>query len=274
MVCFSGTVVTDRVLLETLTPTFPLHANVHESEIGLQAARAFRAFRLACADLKAYYYELSGRVSGRNRPEASRLLFPYQDHYTARDGELVEFDYLERLDATKLIFTARNSKGDKLFIKFTRRYSEGAHQYCSGGGIAPDLYAIEKLPGGWVMVVMEFLGDEFILLSSSNVERDVLKVGLKAAVDILHQGNFVHGDIRDSNVMLKVNWDMTKGSGNVKLVDFDWADQVGKAGYPPNVNHEGIQRPVDARDGKPMTKEHDLQMLGYIFPEEMVSAGP
>jgi serine/threonine protein kinase len=267
LICFSGTVVTDRVHLETLTPTFSLHANLHESETGLQVARAFRAFRLALHDLGDYYDELSARVLGQNRPEARRLIFPYQDHYTTDDGKHVKFDYLERLYTTKLIFAATSSKGDKLFIKFTRRYSEDAHRHCSEKGIAPELYAVEKLPGGWMMVVTEFLGDEaYVPPNSSEVETVVLKENLNAAVDILHQKNFVHGDIRDSNMMVKVDWDTTKDAGNVMLLDFDWAGPVGRTEYPPNVNYKDIKRPKDARDGNLITKEHDLEMIGYIFP--------
>jgi hypothetical protein len=242
--------------------------------MGLQAGRAFRAFRLALQELGTYYEELKARVSSQSLPEARRLIFPYRDHYTAGGGEHVKFNYVERLYPTKLVFTATSSKGDKLLIKFTRRYSEDAHRNCSDREIAPRLYAVENLPGGWVMVVMEFLGDEaYVPPNSSDVDTTVLKDNLKAAVDILHQGDFVHGDIRNFNMMVKVDWDTTKAARNVKLLDFDWAGPVGRTEYPPNVNHNGIKRPADAKDGNLITRDHDLEMLSYIFPVKTVSVG-
>ena len=51
------------------------------------------------------------------------------------------------------------------------------------------------------------------------------------------------------------------GMKNVKLFDFDRAGKVETTRYPANVNYVQISRPVDARDGLPIKKERDLDML-------------
>jgi hypothetical protein len=60
-------------------------------------------------------------------------------------------------------------------------------------------------------------------------------------VSLLHQGNFVYGDIRGVNIMVKREWNEGDVTGNVKLIDFDWAGREGSARYPPNVNYEQVE---------------------------------
>jgi tRNA A-37 threonylcarbamoyl transferase component Bud32 len=74
----------------------------------------------------------------------------------------------------------------------------------------------------------------------------------------LHQANFVHGDVRDTNVMVRKN-----GPG-IQLVDFDWAGEIGKVRYPANVNRTDIVRPEGALDGRFILAEHDMFMLNHL----------
>jgi hypothetical protein len=81
------------------------------------------------------------------------------------------------------------------------------------------------------------------------------------AVDVLHQGGFVHGDLLDANTMVARDcWDDEKDPRNVQLVDFDWAGRKGEKEYPSNVNYWEITRPIDARDGMPIKRGYDLEM--------------
>jgi len=61
---------------------------------------------------------------------------------------------------SKLLFDAQDAN-DQVCVKFVRSYSMGAHQWCGEMGFAPQLRGFERLPGGWFMVVMDKLGDEY-----------------------------------------------------------------------------------------------------------------
>ena len=81
-------------------------------------------------------------------------------------------------------------KETPLIVKFACRYSEAAHRYSAEKGIAPALYAVEKLPGGWIMIVMEYLDpDSYSTLRRSG---DDLYARISRALDIFHEGGFVH----------------------------------------------------------------------------------
>ena len=55
LIGFSGTVLTDRFQLESLTNCFPMHTNVHETAMATRLARAFGAFRIAVDKLRDHY---------------------------------------------------------------------------------------------------------------------------------------------------------------------------------------------------------------------------
>ena len=130
------------------------------------------------------------------------------------------------------------------------------------------------------MVVMEYLSEkEYCIRSTievdapSSVEVNTVKsnivkfdiakfeTAIKHAVKLLHDHDYVHGDIRACNIMVRRQWDDSIGMKNVKLFDFDWAGKVETTRYPANVNYVLISRPEDARDGLPIKKEHDHDML-------------
>jgi serine/threonine protein kinase len=254
-------------MLEPLTPMFAFHTNGHDGKASRPLARALGATRRAFKSLTAYYEQLS-TAEKSNRKFFTDTEYPYRTSYTTVDGE-VEFQYLQRLNSKKLLFLCSKVKDStRLCVKFTQQYSKNAHQYCADKKVAPELYAVEELPGGWLMVVMEYLGaDSYkVLAACDEHERARFKAGVEKAVMVLHDGGFVHGDIRSVNTMVAQNWDNEKGEENVKLVDFDWAGNEGETKYPPNVNYVEISRPMDAKDGKDITKDHDLEMLSHMFP--------
>jgi serine/threonine protein kinase len=137
----------------------------------------------------------------------------------------------------------------------------------TANGVAPELYALETLPGGWFMVVMEYLDDEsYQLLLTSSVNRVDLALEVRRVVGVLHAGGFVHGDIRDVNLLVRRKWSDADNPKNVLLVDFDWAGPKEDARYPPNVNHVDMSRPDGARDGELITQEHNQTMVDKMFP--------
>jgi serine/threonine protein kinase len=80
---------------------------------------------------------------------------------------------------------------------------------------------------------------------------------IKAKIISLHQAGFVHGDIRDTNIMVRKD-----GKAGFMLVDFDWAGEIGVVRYPMNVNRgPDLWRPEGALDGELITADDDMQML-------------
>lgn len=152
-----------------------------------------------------------------------RLVFPYQNSFTNRERKQIEFTYVRRFLGDKLMFIAKADELD-ILIKFTRRYSEDAHRFCAEKNVAPKLYAVERLAGGWMMVAMEYLDpDLYKTPSLPPPDPKPLLKKIEQVVQILHG---VHGDVRSPNIM--VNTDASQ----VMLVDFDWAGPGRKSTIP------------------------------------------
>jgi serine/threonine protein kinase len=268
LIGFGGAALTDRVHLETLTPIFPLHTNWHEDEISTLAARAFGAFRLAFQRLQEYYEKLKStkRPANFSAEEMDRVKFPYPSDYTDSAGNNVPFTYDRRSDDDKLIFIAKTTAGVDILIKFTRRYSEAAHRHCADHSVAPKLFAVKQLPGGWIMVVMEYLDEkDYKRLTVSSSDHGRLSKEVRRAIEILHGGNFVHGDIRNVNLMMACEWDERTDARNIRMVDFDWAGPEGEVCYPAHLNTKSVARPEGVTDGSLIKKEHDVAMVDFIF---------
>lgn len=263
MIGFAGAVASPKPQFEPLTHLFDLQSNEHDHEALLPLIRALGALRNAINSLEEEYIKLSEPSARLANP-----FYPFRSYFTSRDNSKVEFEYQERLHRHKLLFRVSTSEQNRnLLLKFTQKYSKGAHEHCASHKIAPELYAIEEMAGGWMMVVMEYLNEEtYTLLCNSRIPEQILRTGVRNAVFFLHRGNFVHGDIRGVNIMVKREWNECDVTGNVKLIDFDWAGQEGSARYPPNVNYEQVERPREARDGLFITKDHDDFMTNHLFP--------
>ena len=80
------------------------------------------------------------------------------------------------------------------------------------------------------------------------------KSDLQELVAEFHNMGFVHGDLRDTNIL-------SGNDGSVKLVDFDWGGRGGAVSYPtPRLNRDLVDgwSSEDLR----ITKEDDLRILG------------
>lgn len=99
------------------------------------------------------------------------------------------------------------------------------------------------------------------LSTMAALDRLPLKEAITSLIEELHNGGYVHGDLRDTNFVA--------GDDNrFMLLDFDWAGPVEEARYPMYVNRTDIHRPEGACDGKKILVKHDLEMLKYLFPEQ------
>lgn len=247
-----------KVQSTVLTATFPLDADWRDDDNWMRLARCLGALKNSFKALTAYYKSLP------NPPTASQddclpLNFPYP-----KKCEDITFRYVDRVDPDRLIFSAKEDAYPRrsFFIKFSKGYSVDAHRSLSEFGHAPKLYASCHLPGGWIMVVMEEMRYPWVVLREVESEaRTQFREAIEKVVELLHTKEYVHGDIRESNIFVCPN-DPSRG---IKFIDFDEAGVDGTALYPRNLNTETVLRPLGALDGEKITKEHDRFMMEKLF---------
>jgi RIO-like serine/threonine protein kinase len=88
------------------------------------------------------------------------------------------------------------------------------------------LEGFEELPGGWNMVVMEMIAEDYCrLMDFPTPYSHYDDIATKLAS--LPQASYVHGDVRNTNIMVKKD-----GSQGFKLVDFEWSGR--RRGPIPN----------------------------------------
>jgi len=79
------------------------------------------------------------------------------------------------------------------------------------------------------MVVMKMIGKDYcrlmVFVPPYSHYDDII-----GKLTSLHQENYVHGDVRNMNIMVKKD-----GSQGFKLVDFDWSGRIGDVRYLMNV---------------------------------------
>jgi hypothetical protein len=147
-------------------------------------------------------------------------------------------------------------------VKFVRSYSRDLHEHCASLALAPPLLGFEKLAGDWFMVVMEYMND-YVALSTLEDRVSISKQLPQMVTDLVasfHAQNFVHGDIRDSDLLV-----LMKGKLEMKLIDFDWGGKDGEVRYPVLINNHTVHRPPNVVGGQLITREHDLLMVENIF---------
>ncbi|KAJ8516836.1 hypothetical protein ONZ45_g5898 [Pleurotus djamor] len=154
--------------------------------------------------------------------------------------------------------TSPTEPGRECIVKFTTRYNADAHRLMYGAGIAPELIYCQYEPDvDRRCVITEYVYHDLGKLPTVEaIEK--LKAGLK----LLHDNDYVFGDLRDANII--VNSD-----GNVFLIDFDWCDKVGKAFYPHDLNTNGVTYAAGVEGGHAITRAHDEEMLNlYVASVE------
>ena len=256
---FSAAVWSTRPNVQVLSTALPLFWHHTDTRMRAMAARHFGALKNALGSLKQCYSE---GLSSTTTPIGPRLEFPYPLSYTCSSSTR-HFTYISQMDNSKLLFAAvETASRETICIKFVRHYSKEAHAFCASRGFAPILKGFEKLPGGWWMIVMEMIGEDYCRLSDFPPPyphyQDIIE-----KVTSLHQANYVHGDVRGANILVAKD-----GAPGFKLVDFDWSGKIGEAQYPMNV-YRGLRlwRPAGVEDGELIKADHDIEMLSTLFSE-------
>jgi len=126
------------------------------------------------------------------------------------------FKYLSSMKGRNLFFGNIDDDGAAICVKFVTRYCEQAHRFLAKRELAPRLHVVERLPGGQYMVVMDDVSNDYIslfnfiqdnpdLLSKDNEGTCNLFLQMvRVCVIQLHQEGLVHGDVRNTNIMVKV----------------------------------------------------------------------
>jgi hypothetical protein len=159
-------------------------------------------------------------------------------------------------------------------IKFVPCYCKEAHEFFAAKGFAPRLHTVERLPRGMYMVVMDDVSEEYVrlstliqdnpeLLSEEHLEsRNLLSSNLGLCLRQFHEAGFVHGDFRDTNIMVKTGG---FSDGDFLVIDYDWSGKMSQARYPLDVNTKTVWRPEGAVSGAIVEAEHDRGMLESIW---------
>ncbi|KAI5995839.1 hypothetical protein F5J12DRAFT_855433 [Pisolithus orientalis] len=261
-IVFAGAVWNLRPIVQVLSTPLALHYHSTDTDSQINAARHMAAFRNAVRSLGEYY---EGPQPG---PATTPMLFPYRTYFTSLDGSEKKkiFRYKQQgKDERKLIFfgalIGESGSEVPICIKFVRRYSREAHEHCAKLGFAPTLRGCETIPGGWFMVVMDDLQGYDTLDDVPNLPESVFSE-IESKLATLHAAGFAHGDIRDTNIMVK-----REDRTTFMIIDFDWAGKINVVKYPPYVNFVDIKRPGSARDGMPILKADDEWMLKQIISQ-------
>ena len=132
----------------------------------------------------------------------------------------------------------------QVLVKFVpRSYSQDVHKHMADIGLAPKLYGYAEVEGAPIAYVMKYLDPcawetlhQFLKSNAAAVDRTQLQEALDSIIEKLEPKNYVHGDLRSNNIMIRT--DVMDKSVELKVVDFDWAGEAGQVCYPEEWNRE------------------------------------
>ncbi|CAG8737369.1 17064_t:CDS:2 [Funneliformis caledonium] len=223
----------NKIVADPLVGPLPLMFLQYDREQMTQIARMFTALKSAHNTLYKYYDE--------NLETGPQSLWPYC-HSFYYQTKKVEFEYIQQLESTKLLFIVKTKQSNdnidlpqRLLVKFTETYGVSVHQFCAAHGFAPKFFGCQQLSQRWKIIVMEYLDDYVNLYNvvSAKVDWGIVTKKITEIVKQIYDAGYVHGDLRKVNILYREGKDR---SVNLALVDFNWADQIGKAVYPPFLN--------------------------------------
>ena len=284
----SGAVFADRFVSQRFTDYIylgPLPGGGAESPLShriRRVAQIFHVLKECTDDLGDYYKSLEFQLTPTSEskhmqshgssytiptplhPISQQVPPPHFQTYTT-GSEKYKITYTKRLARdfpSKAVFKGTiEREGDEsktmhdVVIKFTNAYCKEAHELLAKISRAPNLWFCDRVEDvGMYVVVMDYVGGgqvEDLLTDAAHIEQ------LRTAVDALHKGGYVHGDLRGPNLLI--------AEDGLKLVDFDWCGKQGEARYPADINigakikwHDDVHR-----EGL-ITEEHDTYMLGLL----------
>ncbi|KAG8959405.1 hypothetical protein FRC03_008030 [Tulasnella sp. 419] len=260
--CVLGAVFLDKIIVQPLTEYICLSPYPEEKQ-SYYIAQVFTALSEGISALNKFYRSLPSDSGTTLR---QRRFDPYIRSYICNVTKQEQtFEYLGRLvgnqsNSTKAIFKAETDEPDKrlIVVKFVERYNVAAHLLLAKNGLAPKLLYPPsddqmRRVGTRSMIVMEYVDGQNAALEYGyrQLPESILKE-IKRALDILHGENWVFGDLRPPNIMIR--------NGQPLLVDFDWCAREGEGTYPINLNHLTVKWAKGVAGCGLMQKEHDIDM--------------
>ncbi|KAF8325329.1 uncharacterized protein EI90DRAFT_3237184 [Cantharellus anzutake] len=174
---FSGSILTIHPHLEVLAPKLLLFYHASNVDMRMQAAHFFGATKNAILALNSHYESEPPHITSN-----PILTFLYPTNFDSLRGTTkYAFEYSSQLDEKRLLFSG--TVGDEKI--FTHRYSKDAHLACFLLGCAPALKWYQHIAGGWYMVVMALIGDDYHELQHSEMKA-LFKAEIKEKVNKKH----------------------------------------------------------------------------------------
>ncbi|KAI1782362.1 hypothetical protein LXA43DRAFT_1068872 [Ganoderma leucocontextum] len=150
-----------------------------------------------------------------------------------------------------------------VYVKFLKHYGKEAHSYLTSHHppFTLQLLYCGEVVTRYMIVIMEDLHGEPIDPSLPDDISGIIQSQAEAALEVLHAGDFMHGDLRKPNIALQSD------TWCVYFIDFDWADKQGKVKYPICLNPK-IRwiRPAHLLAGHDIQKHDDW----YLLRQELV----
>ena len=122
-------------MVQQLTDYVWTGGDPHDDKALESVAQLFKALYVGLQELKAFY----GSMTTTPKSNYQRL-FPFTRSYIDSLGQEVDFEYIERLKETKAIYSAKDTSGRVLIVKFAQRYNSRAHRLLASHGLAPQLH--------------------------------------------------------------------------------------------------------------------------------------
>ncbi|KAL5514584.1 hypothetical protein ACEPAG_1900 [Sanghuangporus baumii] len=250
--CIMGAVFVDIPIVELLTGWIHLSGNPQGRVLGV--ARILKAAKNTLCRLRNYY----SNVPLSDEPDRNAYLpMPAVKDESQQPPALRYIDRLIKEDKARPLFRARMGDRD-VVVKFPNRYCRDAHERLASEKLAPALYFCEPIRGGLYMVVMDYVKEVTAHDPAGKIPGDAYNDVVKA-IELLHEEDFVFGDLRRPNLLMDRTDEGRKGA---LLVDFDWCGKDGDARYPDTLNDTGvIEWAVGVERNGPLKKEHDLYRL-------------
>ena len=231
-----GAVHGQHVFIDRLVPTVWLVPQQNNIMAMIHMVKVLKAFRVAVLELYNRQFTFRFGIEQARYPDLCEI-----------EGK--EIEYTDRIKPH--VFRGK-LQGAAVIIKFANRYGAAVHKCLANEEFAPPLQYCEKF-GRFTAVVMDEVGDPVCVdkyVRDNPTKKDSVKEQCEKILEILCKQKYVHGDLRNVNVLVDQ-------SGKVKVIDFDWAGDYGDVKYPMFLNHQGIEWPNGATDGQPITHQHD-----------------
>jgi serine/threonine protein kinase len=156
------------------------------------------------------------------------------------------------LDEEKLLFSAfvnRPIASSSLPSSIQRLHTFVLHPTTQ---LQPFGTAFESLRNGQLLLWSNMDRSRYQMLYGLNLTKDQqekVRQKVEKALHVLHDAGFVHGDLRDTNILMDFD-SLESDDVKIHFVDFDWAGRIGEAKYPSDINGITVKRPEGAEGGK------------------------